>query len=139
LISIGLSEKLPYKSMQQIDPSRIIVDLFGVTSNTNWITQLKTVKEIKNAWYEQVDDDVLRVYIELKHSQHWGYFVYYNKNALQVRVKRQPSSFKNKNLTIAIDAGHGGSNAGATGTISKAQEKEYTLKIAKQLEKYLRK
>src|SRR6478672_6610146 len=45
-VSIGLSEKLPYKSIQQIDPSRIIVDVFGVTSNTNWITQMKTVKEI---------------------------------------------------------------------------------------------
>jgi N-acetylmuramoyl-L-alanine amidase len=138
-VSISLPERLPYRSIQQINPSRIVVDLFGVTSNTNWITQLKTVKEIKNAWYEQVEDDVLRIFIELKHSQHWGYFIYYNnKNALQIRVKRQPSSLKNKKLAIAIDAGHGGSNAGATGTTSKAQEKEYTLKIAKQLERYLK-
>jgi N-acetylmuramoyl-L-alanine amidase len=138
-VSISLPERLPYRSVQQINPSRIVVDVFGVTSNTNWITQLKTVKEIKNAWYEQVEDDVLRIFIELKHSQHWGYFIYYNnKNALQVRIKRQPSSIKNRKLTIAIDAGHGGSNAGATGITSKAQEKEYTLKIAKQLQRYLK-
>ena len=137
-ISVSLPERLPYKSTHQISPSRIIVDVFGVVSNTNWITQLKTAKEIRNVWYEQVEDDVFRIYIELKHRQHWGHFIYYNKNALQVRVKRQPPSLKNKKLTIAIDAGHGGSNTGAVGISSKIQEKDYTLKIAQQLEKYLR-
>ena len=137
-ISVSLPERLPYKSTHQISPSRIVVDVFGVVSNTNWITQLKTAKEIRNVWYEQVEDDVFRIYIELKHRQHWGHFIYYNKNALQVRVKRQPPSLKNKKLTIAIDAGHGGSNTGAVGISSKIQEKDYTLKIAQQLEKYLR-
>jgi len=137
-VSIGLTEKLPYRSIQQIDPAKIVVDIFGATSNTNWITQLKTVKEIKNVWYEQIEDDVFRIYIELKHQQHWGYFIYYNKNALQIRVKRQPSSLKPKNLLVAIDAGHGGSNSGATGVTSNVNEKEYTLKIAQQVEKYLK-
>ena len=137
-VSIGLTEKLPYKSVQQIDPARIVVDIFGAISNTNWITQLKTVKEIKNVWYEQVEDDVFRVYIELKHRQHWGYFIHYNKNALQIRVKRQRSRLKPKSLLVAIDAGHGGSNSGATGVTSNINEKEYTLKIAQQLERYLK-
>jgi len=137
-VSIGLSEKLPYKSIQQINPSRIAVDIFGVTSNTNWITQLNTVKEIKNTWYEQIEDDVFRVNIELKHDQHWGYYIYYNKNALQIRVKRQPSTLRPKQLFVAIDAGHGGSNSGAGGITSNVNEKEYTLKIAQQLQKYLK-
>jgi N-acetylmuramoyl-L-alanine amidase len=137
-VSIPLADRLPYRSVQQIDPARIVVDIFGVTSNTNWITQIKTVKEIKNAWYEQVEDDVFRVYIELKHQQHWGYFIYYNKNALQIRVKRQPSSLKPKKLFVAIDAGHGGTNNGATGVTSNVNEKDYNLKIAQQLEKYLK-
>lgn len=137
-VSIGLTERLPYRSIQQISPARIVIDIFGATSNTNWITQLKTVKEIKNVWYEQIEDDVFRVYIELRHWQHWGYFVYYNKNALQVRVKRQPSSLKPKKLLVAIDAGHGGTNSGATGITSNVNEKEYTLKIAQQVEKYLK-
>lgn len=137
-ISIALPERLPYKSTMQICPSRIVVDVYGAVSNTNWITQLQTVKEIANAWYEQVEDDVFRIIIDLKHAQHWGYFIYYNKNALQVRIKRQPSSLKPKNLLVGIDAGHGGSNAGADGVTSKVYEKEYTLKIAKQVEAYLK-
>ena len=136
-VSVALPERLPYRSTQQINPSRIVVDVFGVISNTNWITHLKTAKEIKHAWYEQVEDDVFRIYIELKHGQHWGHFIYYNKNALQIRIKRQPK-LKNKRLTIAIDAGHGGSNTGAIGVSTRIQEKDYTLKIAKRLQKYLR-
>lgn len=137
-ISVGLPERLPYRSVQQINPSRLIVDIFGVVSNTNWITQLKTVKEIRNVWYEQVEDDVFRIFIELKHDQHWGHFIFYNKNSLQIRIRQQPSSFRHKNLLIAIDAGHGGSNSGATGTTSGIHEKDYTLLIAKRLEKRLR-
>ena len=37
--------------------------------------------------------------------------------------------------TIIVDAGHGGTNTGATGLNSKIQEKEYTLKIATAFEK----
>lgn len=137
-VSVGLTEKLPYRSIQQIDPARIVVDIFGVTSNTNWITQLKTVKEIKNVWYEQVEDDVFRVYIELRH-QHWGYLVHYVNHNLQIRVKRTPVSHRHKDILIAIDPGHGGTNEGATGITSNVKEKEYTLRIATQVAHYLRK
>lgn len=138
-VTIGLEERLPYRSIQQVSPSRIIVDIFGVTSNTNWITHLRSAKEIKSAWYEQVEDDVLRVFIELKNKQHWGHFIYYDSigSKLTVRVKRQPS-LNIKKMHIAIDAGHGGANVGATGVSSGIAEKDYTLRIAKELQKLLR-
>jgi N-acetylmuramoyl-L-alanine amidase len=137
-ISVGLPEKLPYRSQQQVGPAQLIVDVFGATSNTNWITQLQTAKEIKNVWQEQLEDDVFRIHIELKHQQHWGYLIFYKGNALQIRIKRQPSSLKIKRLNIAIDAGHGGTNAGATGTTSNILEKDYTLRIAKQVYKSIK-
>lgn len=137
-ISVLLPEKLPYKSFQEICPSKIIVDIFGVVSNTNWITQLKTAKEIANVWYEQIEDDVFRIHIQLKHQQHWGYYISYNKNTLQLRVKRQPKSLKLKDLVIAVDAGHGGANTGASGITSKVLEKDYTLKMAKEFESRLK-
>jgi N-acetylmuramoyl-L-alanine amidase len=138
-VTIQLDKKLPYKSMMEIHLSRIVVDIFGATSNTNWITQLSTAKEIKNAWYEQPEDDVMRVFIELKHQQNWGYSIYYSEtNKLTIRVKRQRTLLSLKNLTIAVDAGHGGTNIGATGIRSNIKEKDYTLLIAKELEKALR-
>ena len=140
-VTINLDEHMPYRSFQLIEPSKIAVDIFGVTSNTNWITQLKTAKEIKNTYYEQVEDDVLRVFIELRHPQHWGHSLSYDTvgNKLIVRVKRQPTVLDIPKLKIAIDPGHGGDNTGASGISSKVLEKEYTLLIAKQLQATLKK
>ena len=140
-VSINLDEKLPYRSQQQINPSKIIVDVFGATSNTNWITQLNTVREIKNVYYDQVEDDLFRVTIELKHAQHWGHTIAYDTvgKKLVVKIKRQPPVLDVKKLRIAIDAGHGGENSGASGVSSGILEKEYTLKIASQLKAVLKK
>jgi N-acetylmuramoyl-L-alanine amidase len=138
-VTIQLDENLPYRSVQEIHPAEIVVDIFGATSNTNWITQLSSAKEIKNAWYEQPEDDVMRVFIELRHQQHWGYSIFYEDfNKLTIRVKRQPPVLNLKKLVIAVDAGHGGTNIGATGIVTGIQEKDYTLLIAKELEKALR-
>lgn len=136
-VSVSLEEKLPYTSIQQINPSRLVVDLYGVASNTNWITQLNSAKEIRNAYYEQTEDDVVRLFIDLKHPQHWGYAIYYEERKLVIRVSRQPALNLSK-LKIAVDAGHGGENEGASGS-SGILEKEYTLKMAKELEKALKK
>jgi N-acetylmuramoyl-L-alanine amidase len=140
-VSISLQQRLPYKSQMQINPSRIVVDIYGATSNTNWVTQLSSATEIRNAWYEQLEDDVMRVYIELKHAQHWGYRIAYDSSSsrLQIRVKRQPATLDIRKMTIAVDAGHGGANTGATGVNSGILEKDYCLKIAQELESQLRK
>ena len=139
-VDIGLDERLPYHIVQSIEPSRVVLDIFGVTSNTNWIMQLRSAKEVKNTWYEQVEDDVLRVFIELKHPQHWGFSPGYDSagKKLVVRIKRQPAVLDIRRLRIAIDAGHGGDNIGASG-VNGTLEKEYTLVIAKELQKTLKK
>lgn len=138
-LNINTEEKLPYKTSMEINPAKIIVDIFGVQSNTNWITQLSSLKEIKNVYYNQVEDDVLRVTIELKHAQHWGYVIGYKGKSLVVKVNRQPKLLDIKKLTIAIDAGHGGTNTGAGGVRTNASEKAFTLIFAKALEKSLKK
>ena len=138
-VNIYMDEKLPYKSWMEINPSKIMVDIYGVQSNTNWITQLSSLKEVKNVYYNQVEDDVVRVTIELKHAQHWGYSISYKEKLLSVRIKRQPVKLDIRKMVIAIDAGHGGSNSGTSGIKLKASEKEQTLLFAKALEKSLKK
>jgi N-acetylmuramoyl-L-alanine amidase len=139
-VMISLDEKLPYRSQQFLTPSRICIDIFGAKSNTNWITQLKTAKEIRNVYYEQVEEDVFRATIELRHNQHWGHSIQYDSagKRLVVKVKRQPPSADIRKLRIAIDAGHGGDNAGATGVKSKLTEKQLTLLMAKELQATLK-
>ncbi|MBO9153204.1 N-acetylmuramoyl-L-alanine amidase [Chitinophaga sp. GCM10012297] len=135
-VTVALTQKLPYRTTQQTDPSRIVLDIYGATANTNWITQLENTQEIKNAYYEQVEDDILRVIVELKHKQHWGHQVYYNNNTLTLKVKRPPSQPGLGNLTIAVDAGHGGRNLGAQGPTG-VYEKEMALAVAVALQRAL--
>jgi N-acetylmuramoyl-L-alanine amidase len=136
-VQVGLFSRLPYQSIQMIDPSKIVVDVFGATNNTNWITQLENTKEIKNVYYEQLEDEVLRITIVLKHQQHWGHQVYYNGNRLTIKVRRQPESLELRNLRIAIDAGHGGGNTGAYGPTG-SSEKELALAVSLKLRQALR-
>lgn len=137
-VTVSLDERLPYSSLMEINPSRIIVDIYGATSNTNWITQRSSAEEVKNAYYEQTEDDVFRVIIELKHQQHWGYRIFYRGNKLVVRIKRQPANLDLSHLKVAIDAGHGGDNKGADGVTTGILEKKYTLLIAKEVERSLK-
>jgi N-acetylmuramoyl-L-alanine amidase len=138
-VTVGLDAPLPYQSIQQINPSRLVIDVFGATNNTNWITQLSSAKEITNVYHEQIEDDVFRIFIELKHQQHWGYSIYYEGKRLTVRVKRKPLVTSLPFLKIAVDAGHGGTNMGATGRKTRIMEKEFTLKMALELKKALEK
>jgi N-acetylmuramoyl-L-alanine amidase len=135
-IRVGLFAKLPYQSFQLVDPAKIVVDIYGATNNTNWITQLETVKEIKNVYYEQREDDVFRITIELKHAQHWGHQMYYVGNSLMIKIRHQPEDLSLKNLIIAVDAGHGGTNTGGVGPTG-VLEKELALAVSLKLQKSL--
>ncbi|MBL0146923.1 MAG: N-acetylmuramoyl-L-alanine amidase [Chitinophagaceae bacterium] len=137
-VTVGLFARLPYQSMQVINPSKIVVDVFGVTNNTNWITQLENTEEIKNVYYEQTQDEIFRITIELKHQQHWGHFIYYKGNNLVIKIRRQPKELTLSKLTIAVDAGHGGSNTGAGGPTG-SSEKAIALQLAVKLQQALQK
>jgi len=136
-VSFSLSGRVPYKSWMEINPSRIKIELYNVQSNTNWITQLTSAKAVKNIWYEQVESDVLQITIGLVKQQHYGYSIGYNGKSLLLKIRRLPAGIRN--MTIAIDAGHGGTNLGASGTTSGILEKNYTILFAKELEKILKK
>lgn len=136
-VGVAMEERLPYQSSMLINPSAIVVDIFGVRSNTNWVTQLSSLKEVKNVYYQQTADDVVRVTIELQHRQHWGYSIGYKGKYLVVSIRRQPPKLDLRKMTIAIDAGHGGSNTGTSGITSYQAEKNLTLLYAKELQRLL--
>lgn len=135
-LAIRLPARLPYRS-QLLADGHLTVDLFGVASNTNWITQRTSNQIIKNVWSEQVADEILRVHIDLKNPQSWGYSLFYQRNTLLLRVRRGPQKRRLRGMVIAVDAGHGGSNTGAKGTETGVLEKDMTLDVALQLKKYL--
>ncbi|WP_447641927.1 MULTISPECIES: N-acetylmuramoyl-L-alanine amidase family protein [Chitinophagaceae] len=136
LINIALECRRPYSSITEVNPSRLLVDIYGTVSNTNWITKLQGLQVIKNIWYEQLPDNVLRVFIDLKSPQQWGYDIHYEGNNLVIFLKKAPKSPEWKDLTIALDAGHGGENLGADG-LTGILEKDITLQVTQRLCKKL--
>lgn len=138
-VSIGLNAKVPYTSWMETDPASIMIELYGVQSNTNWITQLTSAKGIKQVSWQQTEDDVVQVKIVLHQRQHLGYRIGYAGRRLVLLVTRKPEHAHVRDFVVAIDAGHGGSNTGASGVNSKVLEKDYTILFARELEKLCRK
>jgi len=135
-VQVPLDARLPYRSQILTEPTRLVVDVFGATSNTNWITQRDGLRALGDVHYEQTAPDVFRLVLNLRHEQAWGYHIGYKANTLVIRVKRPPEKLRLRGLTVAVDAGHGGTNVGATGATG-AREKDITLAIAQRLRQEL--
>ena len=136
-VTIGLSQRLPYTITEDPDRSRISIDIYGAACNTNWVTQ-KNYSMVKNVSYTQVQDDILRINIDLNDPQIWGYSVYYQGNSLVAKIKYRPASLKLKDLTIAVDAGHGNPWNGAI-TTSGVKEQDLTYDMALHIKEVLEK
>lgn len=136
-LQVQVGARLPYDVHLYDHPGRIVIRLYGAVSNTNWIFQYLSAKEIEDVRLYTAADGVVEIHILLKHPQPWGCSLQYQGNALLVRVKRQPNPLSLPHLRIAIDAGHGGNNLGAKGPTG-AQEKDLTLLLAKELQAALR-
>ncbi|MBI2620151.1 MAG: N-acetylmuramoyl-L-alanine amidase [Ignavibacteriales bacterium] len=142
LVVVALSQKLPFTTELQVNPAAIIVDVFGATSNTNWITHHLAAEGIESVFWDQRAEDHYRLTIRLKHQSHWGFDAgYENGTALRIRIRRPPRIAAKdsvlRGMKIAVDAGHGGDNQGALGATG-AREMDITLAIAKHLEELLR-
>lgn len=141
IVTISLSEKLPSITDQQVNPTAITVDVFGATSNTNWITHHLSAAGIKTVSWDQVGTNHYRLTIALNAEQHWGYDIgYEGGSALRVRVRRPPLVLNPDSalagMAIAVDAGHGGENQGAFGATG-AREMDVTFATALHLRSLL--
>lgn len=137
-VSVSLPRRLPYQYITQLDPNQLIIDLFGATDNSNWITQSTlNLGVIDNVDFRQLNSDTYRIIISLKGKAQWGFAVNYNGNMLNIEVKHQPKSLDLRNLTIGLDAGHGGQYPGAISP-SGLREKDMNLDIVKRIEKILK-
>lgn len=135
-VSVSLETRKPYIVREETQPHRLMLDLYGVQCNSNWITQYPGLESIRDVQFEQTDSDVLRIIIHLKHKTSWGYAVKYEGNHLIVDVRHLPEKFSLSKLTIGVDAGHGGSSSGAVSPAG-YKEKDQTLAMAYILTKML--
>ena len=140
IITVSLGQKLPYISEQRINPTSIIVHIYGATSNTNWITHQLSAQEVSQVSCTQAATDDYQLTIQLKSDQHWGYDIGYDYGSMKIRVRRPPiiadTASPLAKLSIAVDAGHGGDNIGALGSTG-VKEKDINLALAKEVVQFL--
>lgn len=138
-VTISLPRRLPYRSFTMLEPSTIVVELYGATDNSNWINQAtKDLGMIDYVTFDQVESDVYRVIIRLKDKYQWGYKVSYVGKSLTIDVRHTPKKLKLKNLTIGLDAGHGGQYPGARsakGLLEKDVNLDIVLRLKALMEK----
>jgi N-acetylmuramoyl-L-alanine amidase len=124
-IVMPLTQRLPYQIEQYLKPNRLVIKLYGVTSDTDWITPIVPSAQEKElvervAW-KQVADDVYEATIFLKQSRQWGFKADYDGTTLRLHIKHAPNVVAGKTskrlegLSICLDPGHGGNETGAIG------------------------
>lgn len=138
-ITVSLPRRLAYQYTTDLEPSTIAVDIFGATDNSNWITQRTTELGIVDyVDFRQVSSDIYRVIIRLKDKYQWGFHVGYecDGTALTIDVRHRPKSLALRDLTIGLDAGHGGEYPGAVSP-SGLVEKNVNLDIIRHIRRIL--
>ncbi len=139
-ITVSLPRRLAYRSYTMLEPSTIVVEIYGATDNSNWITQrTATLGMIDYVTYNQVESDVYQLIIRLKDKYQWGYKVGYTGNNLVIDVRHTPKKLRLKYLTIGLDAGHGGKYPGARSVNMGLLEKDVNLDIILRLQNLLEK
>ncbi|MBS2010464.1 MAG: N-acetylmuramoyl-L-alanine amidase [Cyanobacteria bacterium SZAS TMP-1] len=154
-VVIPLSQRLPFTIEQTLKPNRLILKLYGVSAETDWVYQAPMEDDnallVDNVSWKQPDDGTYEVSIDLKNNRQWGFFAEYgqgeNENSLILHIKNAPhlmpsaqtgAGGKLAGLTVCLDPGHGGAELGAIGP-SGVREAEINLAIALKVKAQLQK
>ena len=133
-LEFPLSGKHPFK-ITELDRRTIKIQLYGVTTDTDWIRYDFSDKLIDYASWDQPEDNLYEFTIHLTKDV-WGYDSYYEGNTFFFQLNKAPNKVKElKGKTIVIDPGHA-SDKGSIGPTGYT-EAEANLGIALALEKEL--
>jgi N-acetylmuramoyl-L-alanine amidase len=125
-IVLGLRDRHPVVIAEDEEAGGLRVDVYGLT---------ETPPAESGRW-ERIAEEHHRLSVPLSHPL-WGWDSAWEDHALRISLLSQPSVAPSddaplRGLRIAIDAGHGGRDEGATGS-TRTEEKEINLAMALQL------
>ncbi len=138
IIKIPLVDMLPYRLEQNLDPPSLSITLFGASDKTDLIRYDPIDPLIRLVHWRQLSPETCQLVIEPKFKKWWGYDVRYEGNTLVVEIRKPWMLDSLKNMVIAVDAGHGGSDTGAVGPHA-TYEKDANLQIATWVKDFLEK
>lgn len=144
VVSIPLSQRLPFIVEQQTKPNRLVLKIFGAQADTDWAYQAppdeREAKLIEDISWKQPDDHTYEIDVALKANRQWGYYLDYSDNTLNLHIKYPPTLAKGdkrlSGLKVCVDPGHGGNESGALGP-SGINEATINLAIALEFKKEL--
>ena len=148
---IDLSGQVNYKLFQLSNPPRVVIDLDNTTLEKQ--LKLKDNPVIKKLRKGKKGKHTLRLVLDLsseqkarsfllKPAQQYGHRLVIqlenikHNSRKQKKTIKQTHNKKDRDIIVAIDAGHGGEDPGASGP-NGTKEKNITLQIAKRLAKVI--
>ncbi len=140
-VTIPYPARVPFAVTPALSPggrAAIEIDFFGAHNAATWISHRPTARIVREVIVNQVGTDHLRLCVELKSKQLWGYKWDVTNNAVVLTVRRPPKlaalpDSPLKGLTIALEPGHGGPrNSGARG-VSGSLEKDINRMAVEEL------
>lgn len=142
-LRITLSDRVPFKIDQILDPQALEVTFYGAAQGSEWTTYPLNDSTLKIVRWQQDASDRYALRVELNQRQQWGFSGEYNGNNFLLRIRREPRlapapASPVQGLAIAVDPGHGGTEPGAigaTGLLEKNVNLRYAMMVAEMLER----
>lgn len=131
-VRLFLTNQLPYRIDESLDPLELVITVYGATSDIDWIRYDFDDPLVQYADWRQPEPGVLEYKVRLNCEQLWGYDSYYDGSTLVVAIKKPPQAgFGLRGMSIVIDPGHS-SDDGSVGPTG-LKEKYANLWIARKL------
>jgi len=135
-VTLDLSSPLPFKVSVDPEQLTLTLEIFGATTNTDWVRYDPNDDLIERIDWNQTDPGVYTLKVQLKQGPLWGYEADYRAGGLVLSVRRPPDLLRGlRGLTICVDPGHA-LDSGAIGPTG-LTEKEANLGIALALRREL--
>ena len=149
-VVLDLSGSIQHRISTFTSPDRIAIDLKNAKLSSSIPHDIENNPFIKRFRYGQYSKEVTRIVIDLKKpvrvksftlkpNKVYGYRLVidlFDKNASAAPKVTRSAPKRTGIVTVAIDAGHGGEDFGASGK-KKTREKKVVLSIAKELKKLI--
>lgn len=128
IVAIGLNAPVLITASCETYPRNVIyLDFYNTHYAATWLSHKSGAQIVGPVSGEQVADGHVRLTVPVSTKQIWGYWLERTESAVKLYVKRPPRlsndpKFPFKGLYIAVEAGHGGSNTGARGTMGQLEK-----------------